>query len=175
MQGASLKGLVESLGAEGFYQKVCTLLNERTLTVDDFSYYELAEACGVLPQLSRMRGWQPDDAPAVVGQDDEDTQDAKRRSRNREEIDRGELRGMGGEKRAPRRRWRGASPVEIFRDCRSETSKPSLRKSPWMRGAPQSGLARRIWRMRSRRSVGIAGREGCINPDSFPEVLGARW
>ena len=65
MQGTSLKGLVESLGAEGFYQKVCTLLNERTLTVDDFSYHELAEACGVLPQLSRMRAWQSEDQPAT--------------------------------------------------------------------------------------------------------------
>ncbi len=65
MQGTSLKGLVESLGAEGFYQKVCTLLNEQTLSVDDFSYHELAEACGVLPELSRMRGWRPDDGPAV--------------------------------------------------------------------------------------------------------------
>jgi len=64
MQGTSLKGLVESLGAEGFYHKVCTLLNEQTLGVDDFSYYELAEACGVLPQLSRLRGWQPDGTPA---------------------------------------------------------------------------------------------------------------
>jgi hypothetical protein len=65
MQGTSLKGLIESLGAAGFYQKVCTLLNEKTLSVDDFSYYELAEACGVLPRLSRLRGWQPGDAPAV--------------------------------------------------------------------------------------------------------------
>lgn len=64
MQGTSLKGLVESLGAEGFYHKVCALLNEQTLAVDDFSYYELAEACGVLPQLSRLRGWQPDGHPA---------------------------------------------------------------------------------------------------------------
>lgn len=65
MQATSLKGLVESLGAEGFYQKVCTLLNEKTLSVDDFSYYELAEACGVLPQLSRLRSWQPEDDPAI--------------------------------------------------------------------------------------------------------------
>lgn len=65
MQGTSLKGLVESLGAEGFYQKVCALLNEQTLTVDDFSYHELAEACGVLPQLSRLRGWRPEDVPAA--------------------------------------------------------------------------------------------------------------
>jgi len=54
MQGQSLRGLVESLGAEGFYQKVCTLLNEKKLSVDDFSYYELAEACGVLPDLRRL-------------------------------------------------------------------------------------------------------------------------
>ena len=58
------------------------------------------------------------DAPAVVGQDDEDRQHAKRRGRDREEIDRGELRGMSAKKRAPRRRRRRASPVEILRDCR---------------------------------------------------------
>jgi hypothetical protein len=51
MNGTSLRGLVESLGAEGFYHKVCQLLNEKQVTVDDFSYYELAEACGVLPSL----------------------------------------------------------------------------------------------------------------------------
>ena len=51
MNGTSLRGLVESLGAEGFYQKVCQLLNEKQVAVDDFSYYELAEACGVLPSL----------------------------------------------------------------------------------------------------------------------------
>ena len=55
MQGQNVRTLVESLGAEGFYHRVCSLLNEKKLTVDDFSYYELAEACGVLPQLSRMR------------------------------------------------------------------------------------------------------------------------
>ena len=54
MQGQSLRGLVESLGAEGFYQKVCGLLNERKISVDDFSYYELADACGVLPDLRRL-------------------------------------------------------------------------------------------------------------------------
>lgn len=54
MQGQSLRGLVESLGAEGFYQKVCGLLNERKIAVDDFSYLELAEACGVLPDLRRL-------------------------------------------------------------------------------------------------------------------------
>jgi hypothetical protein len=59
MQGQSVRGLVESLGAEGFYQKVCSLLNEKKLSVDDFSYYELAEACGVLPRLRSMRELAP--------------------------------------------------------------------------------------------------------------------
>ena len=55
MQGQSLSTLIESLGHEGFYHKICTLLNEQQLSVDDFSYYELAEACGVLPRLRRLR------------------------------------------------------------------------------------------------------------------------
>lgn len=55
MQGSNVKGLIESLGAEGFYHKLCTLLNEKQLSVDDFSYYELAEACEVLPTLRRVR------------------------------------------------------------------------------------------------------------------------
>ncbi len=59
MQGQSIQTLVETLGAEGFYHKVCSLLNEKQLSVDDFSYYELAEACGVLPQLQRLRELMP--------------------------------------------------------------------------------------------------------------------
>lgn len=55
MQGSNLSTLVESLGAEGFYHKICSLLNERELTVDDFSYYELADACGVLPRLRSLQ------------------------------------------------------------------------------------------------------------------------
>ncbi|OYW24851.1 MAG: hypothetical protein B7Z55_00975, partial [Planctomycetales bacterium 12-60-4] len=66
MQGTSLKGLMESLGAEGFYHKLCTLLNEKQLSVDDFSYFELAEACGVLPQLRRLREWSPESAPVTT-------------------------------------------------------------------------------------------------------------
>lgn len=46
--------LIESLGPEGFYHKVCGLLNDRQLRVDDLSYYELAEACGVLPHLRSL-------------------------------------------------------------------------------------------------------------------------
>ena len=59
MQGQSLHTLIESLGAEGFYHKICSLLNERKISVDDFSYRELADACGVLPELRRLRGFSP--------------------------------------------------------------------------------------------------------------------
>ena len=66
MQGTNMRGLVESLGAEGFYHKVCTLLNEKQLSVEDFSYYELAEACGVLPMLRSIRESSPLGAPVTA-------------------------------------------------------------------------------------------------------------
>lgn len=50
-----LRSLIESHGPRGFYEKVCSLLNEGELRVDDFSYRELADACGVLPSLRRLR------------------------------------------------------------------------------------------------------------------------
>ena len=52
---SQLKTLIESHGPAGFYRKVCSLLNEGELSVADFSYRELAEACGVLPELGRLR------------------------------------------------------------------------------------------------------------------------
>lgn len=55
MQGQNLRDLVESLGPEKFYHKVCDLLNEKKISADDFSYYELAEACGVLSTLRRTQ------------------------------------------------------------------------------------------------------------------------
>ena len=61
MQGTSLHTLIESHGPQGFYQKVCQLLNERQITPDDFSYYELADACGVLPKLRSLRESIPDE------------------------------------------------------------------------------------------------------------------
>lgn len=50
-----LRTLIESHGPKGFYHKVVELLNEKALTPDDFSYRELAEACGVLPRLRSLR------------------------------------------------------------------------------------------------------------------------
>ncbi|MBX3437577.1 MAG: hypothetical protein KF861_08815 [Planctomycetaceae bacterium] len=63
MQGTSLSTLIESHGPQGFYHKVCELLNEKRITPDDFSYYELADACGVLPRLRSIRESALVDAP----------------------------------------------------------------------------------------------------------------
>lgn len=62
MHGTSLRTLIESHGAAGFYHKVVELLNEKKLTPDDFSYRELADACGVLPRLGLLR-------ETIAGQD----------------------------------------------------------------------------------------------------------
>ena len=59
MQGTSLKRLIESHGAAGFYQKMCELLNEKQVSPDEFSYYELADACGVLAHLQTLRERDP--------------------------------------------------------------------------------------------------------------------
>lgn len=58
----SLRSLIESHGPAGFYHKVVELLNERQVTPDDFSYHELADACGVLPRLRSL----PQAPPASV-------------------------------------------------------------------------------------------------------------
>lgn len=50
-----LRELIQSHGHAGFYRKVVDLLNEKQLTPDDFSYFELADACGVLPRLKGLR------------------------------------------------------------------------------------------------------------------------
>ena len=63
MHGTSLSTLIESHGPQGFYHKVCQLLNEKQLTPDDFSYHELAEACGVLPHLRSLRESPLSDGP----------------------------------------------------------------------------------------------------------------
>ena len=59
MHGTNLKQLIESHGPSGFYTKVVELLNEKKLVPDDFSYYELADACGVLPNLRALRRTTP--------------------------------------------------------------------------------------------------------------------
>lgn len=68
MHGTSVKTLIESHGSAGFYHKVVELLNEKKLSPDDFSYHELADACGVLPRLRSLQETQlSDGAPGSAG------------------------------------------------------------------------------------------------------------
>ena len=52
----------------------------------------------------------------------------------------------------------GAGLLGMYRDTvLSAMSKPSISSSPWIRGAPQVGFSRAIWRMRSRSSLSMRG------------------
>jgi hypothetical protein len=82
-----------------------------------------------------------DDAPAMVGEHDEDEQDAQARGGHGEEIDGDQIADMVGEEGPPGLR-RVGTPCGIRRDTvRSATSIPTLKRLPWMRGAPHSGFA----------------------------------
>ena len=50
------------------------------------------------------------------------------------------------------------------------TSMPSLSSSPWMRGAPHSGLAKLSWRIRSRISGLVLGRPRWRDPDRQRQI-----
>lgn len=46
-----LREMITREGPAKFYRRLCGLLNEKKLTVEDVDYHELAEACGVLGHL----------------------------------------------------------------------------------------------------------------------------
>ena len=90
-----------------------------------------------------------EDAPTVVGEHDENEEDAQARGRQREEVDSDEVADMVGEERSPGLR-RGERRLGSSRETvRSATSIPSLRSSPWIRGAPQRGFATAIFLTRA--------------------------
>ena len=62
----NLSSLIESHGPEGFYHRVCQLLNEGELSVDDFSYRELAGACGVLSDFDALKRPTVEGSPASL-------------------------------------------------------------------------------------------------------------
>ena len=61
------------------------------------------------------------------------------------------------EERSPALRWWAPASGHVLGNRGLATSMPSLRSSPWMRGAPQSGLARLISRISRRISGGTLG------------------
>lgn len=54
MHGQNLRDLITFHGPKAFYNKLCSLLNEQKVSANDISYYELAQACNVLPTLRSL-------------------------------------------------------------------------------------------------------------------------
>src|SRR5262245_1195726 len=87
-----------------------------------------------------------DDPPAVVGEHNEDAEDAKASGGRCEEVDGDQVGEMVGEKRPPGLRGLGDGRFGMRRETgRSAMSMPSFTSSPWMRGAPHKGFAAAIF------------------------------
>ena len=94
----------------------------------------------------------------MVGEDDQDEEHTQASGGNGEEVDRDQVPDMVREERAPGLRG-GVGRFGIRRETvRSATSIPSFRSSPWIRGAPHSGLAAAIFRTRAMISALTGGR-----------------
>ena len=92
------------------------------------------------------------DAPSLVGKDDQNKQQAARRGRYHEEIRGHHLPAVICQERAPRLGRRATLANHIFRNGRLINSDPTFTSSPWIRGAPQRGLASDIVRISVRTS-----------------------
>ena len=63
----------------------------------------------------------------------------------------------------------------IRETVRSETSIPSLRNSPWIRGAPHSGFADAILSMSARIAATVLGRPDCFCRDRSVQRRRSHW
>jgi hypothetical protein len=97
------------------------------------------------------------DAPTIVADDEEAVQHAEGDRWHSEEVD-GRNRFPVDSKEASQRLAGSGSRGARFIQremVRSERSKPSMRSSPWMRGAPQVGFSATIRKINSRTSFGV--------------------
>ena len=109
-----------------------------------------------------------DDAPAMVGEHDEDEQHAQARGGHGEEIDGDQVPDMVGRGTSARSGTGGGRRFGIRRDTvRSATSMPSFRSSPWIRGAPHRGFAAAIRVTRALISALTGGRPPVGRPESL--------
>ncbi len=94
-----------------------------------------------------------DKISAVQPNNDEGVEQVEANGRDDEQIHRGDMRGMIGQKGA--RPWLGGRRrlAMYLATLDRETSNPSLSNSPWMRGAPHSGFSTLTCRMSARSSV----------------------
>src|ERR1035437_6740344 len=100
------------------------------------------------------------DPPAVVSQHQEHVQHVKANGRHREEVDRNRGLHVVFQEGPPSlrsgfRRW-----TMYLLTLVSPMSMPSLRSSPWMRGAPRIEFSRLIFRISLRISFDTGGRPG---------------
>src|SRR6266478_10102039 len=93
------------------------------------------------------------DTPTVVTDDEKAIERAEGDRRNSEEVHRGNRFPVIAEKGKPAPGWLRISRLGarfIQREIvRSETSKPSMRSSPWMRGAPHVEFSTTIRKINS--------------------------
>src|SRR6266481_7057820 len=88
----------------------------------------------------------------------ETVKQAKRDCRYDEQIHRDDAVGVIVKERLPALRWRASTPGHILATLVCPILMPSFRSSPWIRGAPHSGLAILISRISRRISSGTVGR-----------------
>jgi len=101
-----------------------------------------------------------DDLSAVMAKHDQGIQDPKRRGCHNEHVDRRDVGHVVVQEATPSR-GRGFGPAPQVSSNRGLADLDAeLEQFAVVRGAPQSGLARLIWRIRSRILVLILGRPG---------------
>jgi len=107
----------------------------------------------------------------MVGKHDEDKEHPQGPGGDREEIDRDQVLDMVGEERSPGLGRRCAPLGDQARDRALGQVNPELtiRSSPWMRGAPQSGLAAAIFWTRAALSALTGGRPTVGRPESLAQ------
>src|ERR1700738_1035212 len=101
---------------------------------------------------------EPYDLSSAMPHDQQTIEQTERDCRHDEQIDRGDTVGMIAEERLPP--WDGG-PLRLaiyLATLVCPISMPSLSSSPWIRGAPHSGLAMLISRISPRISSGTVGR-----------------
>ena len=111
------------------------------------------------PSSSRMLGYsRAYDVPSIVGQNDHDVEKPERCGRHDKHVNRSDALDLIAQKTAPG--WEGAPRLRTIYLATVAwlTSMPSLSSSPWIRGAPQSGLEPLICRIRARLSRSTDGR-----------------
>src|SRR5260370_25821990 len=97
------------------------------------------------------------DAPTIVTDDKKAVEHAEGDRRNSEKVHRGNRFPVIAEKGKPAPGWLRISTCPFIQReiVRSVTSKPSMRSSPGMRGAPHVGFSTTIRKINSRTSIDV--------------------